>query len=348
MPEEEEMKTYRVGIVGFGWVAGAHLASFAKLQNYEPAAIVSRRNLDPADIEKDYGVEVKIFHDLDSLLSDDSIDIVDICTPHFLHPEQTIQAAEAKKHVIIEKPIALSYEDALRMLEAVKKNGVKTSVCFEVRFIGASKAMKSIIENGLIGSIYYGEADYYHGIGPWYANQRWEVKKENGGSSLLRAGCHALDMLLWLVDDEVTEVFSYSNKNPHEVYKPYDYDLNIVTLVKFRTGIIGKVSSVTDCMQPYTFNLNMVGSHGSIKNDQFYSKKIEGIQGWSRLDVQLIDSGDVSNHPYEQQFAFFAESLDAGRDPHNNLENAVDTHRVIFAADRSAETGRPVDMKEYR
>jgi predicted dehydrogenase len=344
--EEEDMKTYRVGIVGFGWVAGAHLASFAKLANYEPVAIVSRRNLDPASIKEEYGVDVRIYHDFDSLIADDTIDIVDICTPHFLHPEQTIGAAEAHKHVIIEKPIALSYDDSLKMLEAVQKSGVKTSVCFEVRFIGASLAMKSIIENGLIGDLYYGEADYYHGIGPWYANQRWEVEKKNGGSSLLRAGCHALDMLLWLVHDEVVEVFSYSNKNPHEVYRPYDYDLNTVTLLKFRSGIIGKVSSVTDCMQPYTFNLNMLGSHGSIKNDRFFSKKIEGMEGWARLDVQLIDSGDVSNHPYVQQFAHFAECLDAKKDPHNNLENAVETHRVIFAADRSAEEGRPVDLKE--
>jgi len=347
MPEEGVMKTFRVGIVGFGWVAGAHLSTFAKLHNFEPAAIMSRRNLNPADIEKQYGVKVKIYNDYDKFLADESIDIVDICTPHFLHPEQTIKASDAKKHVIIEKPIALRYEDSIRMLDAVKKNGVKTSVCFEVRFVGASQAMKSVIENGLLGDIYYGEADYYHGIGPWYENQRWEVKKKNGGSSLLRAGCHALDMLLWLVDDEVAEVFSYSNKNPHEVYRLYDYDLNTVTLIKFKSNVIGKVSSVTDCMQPYTFNINMVGSHGSIKNDQFYSKKIEGLQGWSKLDVQLIDSGDVSNHPYEQQFTYFAECLNAGKDPHNNLENAVDTHRVIFAADRSAESGKPVNLSEY-
>ena len=100
-------------------------------------------------------------------------------------------------------------------------------------------------------------------------------------------------------------------------------------------------------MQPYVFNMNIVGSHGTIKNDQFASKKIDGLKGWSKLDVQLVDSGDVAHHPYKEQFLYFAECLDAGRDPHNNLANAFETHRVIFAADKSAETGRPVRLSEF-
>jgi predicted dehydrogenase len=94
------------------------------------------------------------------------------------------------------------------------------------------------------------------------------------------------------------------------------------------------------------FNMNLVGSEGSIKNDLFHSKKIEGLRGWSKLDVQLIDSGDVGNHPYVEQFTHFAACLDKGVDPHNNLESAVATHRVIFAIDSSAAQGRPVKVSE--
>ena len=304
---------YRVGIVGFGWVAGAHLESFCRLDSYEPAAIMSRRDLDPKQIKESHGVDVKIYNDWEKFLQDDGIDVVDICTPHFLHPRQTIDASNAGKHIIIEKPIALSFADAKKMLEPVEKNGTKTSVCFEVRFISSVRAAKSMIELGLIGDIYYGESDYYHGIGPWYANQQWEVKKENGGSSLLRAGCHALD-----------------------------------TLVKFKGGdVIGKVASVTDCRQPYVYNVNIVGSEGSIVNDRFHSKKIEGLNGWCNLDVDLIDSGDVSKHPYDEQFGHFAECLDHGKDPHNNLRSAFESHRVIFAADKSNETGKPVRLDEF-
>jgi len=343
------MKKYKVGIVGFGWVAGAHLESFRKSSNFEPVAILSTRQLDPSEINTKYGVNVKIYNDYAKFLRDDSIDVVDICTPHFLHPEQTIAASNAKKHVILEKPIALNFSDSVKMLEAIRKNGTKTSVCFEVRFESAVQAMKSIIKQGLIGDIYYAEADYYHGIGPWYANQRWEVKKAQGGSSLLRAGCHALDVLLHIVGEEVEEVFSYGNKNPNEIFKPYDYPLNTVSLLKFKNrNIIGKVSSNTDCRQPYVFNINIVGSEGSVKNDLFHSKKIEGLKGWSKMDVHLIDSGDVSNHPYVQQFDYFAKCLDEGTEPHNNFQSAFESHRVIFAADKSVETGKPVRLDEFK
>jgi UDP-N-acetyl-2-amino-2-deoxyglucuronate dehydrogenase len=294
---------YRVGIVGFGWVAGAHLESFCRLDSYEPAAIMSRRDLDPKQIKESHGVDVKIYNDWEKFLQDDGIDVVDICTPHFLHPRQTIDASNAGKQIVIEKPIALSFADAKKMLDVVEKNGTKTSVCFEVRFISSVRATKSMIDQGLIGDIYYGESDYYHGIGPWYANQQWEVE----------------------------EVFTYGNKNPNEIYKPYDYDLN----------------TVTDCRQPYVYNVNIVGSEGSIVNDRFHSKKIEGLNGWCNLDVDLIDSGDVSKHPYDEQFDHFAECLDHGKDPHNNLRSAFESHRVIFAADTSNETGKPVRLDEF-
>ena len=342
------MNLYRVGIVGFGWAAGAHLKSFTELPGYQPVAIMTRRNIDPARIKADYGVDVRIYHDYDAFLRDEKIDIVDICTPHPFHAEQVIKAAEAKKHLIIEKPIALTFGDTVRMIEAVGRSGVMTSVCFEVRFISVAKAMKSIIDQGLIGDVYYAECDYFHGIGPWYKQFEWNIKKDMGGSSLLTAGCHALDLLLWLTGAEVEEVFSYAQRNPHEIYKPYEYEPTSVTLLKFKnSAVIGKVASVIDCMQPYVFNMNMVGSHGSIRNNQFYSKKIEGLNGWSTLDVQLVDSGDVAHHPYREQFAYFAKCLDDGVEGHNNLRNAFETHRVIFAADKSAETGRPVSLSEF-
>lgn len=342
------MKTYKVGIVGFGWVAGAHMMNFNEMAEFEPVAIMSRRDLNPEDIKAQYGTDVKIYNDYDKFLSDPDIDVVDICTPHPFHPEQTIKAAEAGKHLIIEKPLGLTFEDTVKMLNAVEKAKVKTSVCFEVRFMSITLAMQSIIEQGLIGDIYFAECDYFHGIGPWYGQFEWNVKKDMGGSSLLTAGCHALDVLLHLVRDEVDEVFSYSTMNPHEVYKPYEYDTTTVTMLKFKNGrLLGKCASVTDCMQPYVFNMNMVGSHGSIKNEKFFSKKIEGLRDWATLDVQLVDSGDVAHHPFKLVFSHFAECLEQNKETSNNLRSAVETHRVIFAADKSAETGKPVSLKEF-
>ncbi len=343
------MKKYRVGIVGLGWVAGSHIMNFNEMENFDVTAVMTGRELTPDTVKAQHGIDAKIYNDYDKFLKDGDIDIVDICTPHPLHPEQTIKAAQAGKDLIIEKPLGIDFEDTVRMLDAVEKNKVKTCVCFEVRFMGVTKAMESIINEGLIGDIYYTECDYFHGIGPWYGQFVWNVKKDMGGSSLLTAGCHALDVLLHLVKDEVEEVYSYSTKNPHEVYAPYEYDPMSVTLLKFRNGkTLGKVASVCDCMQPYVFNMNMVGSYGSIKNDLFFSKKIEGLRDWTKMDVQLIDSGDVAHHPYKLVFTHFADCLDSGKTPQNDIFSAFETHRVMFAADRSAATGKPVSLDEFK
>jgi predicted dehydrogenase len=221
-------------------------------------------------------------------------------------------------------------------------------VCFECRFISVTKAYKAIIEQGLLGDLYYAECDYFHGIGPWYGQFSWNVKKDFGGSSLLTAGIHALDVLLYLAGGQVEEVFSYPTTNPHEVYKPYEYPTTTVSLLKFAGGrTLGKCASVIDAMQPYVFNMNFVGSHGALKNRQFYSKKIEGLRDWSSLDVQLVDSGDVAHHPYREQFSYFAECLDAGKEALNSAEAAFETHRVAYACDKSAATGKPVRLSEF-
>ncbi|OHD75154.1 MAG: hypothetical protein A2V99_07230 [Spirochaetes bacterium RBG_16_67_19] len=345
------MKSYRVGIVGFGWVAGAHLKTFSELPNFQPVAILSRRKLDPAALKAQYGLELKVYNDYDKFLADRDIDIVDICTPHPFHAEQAIKAAEAKKHLIIEKPMAIDFEDCRRMVKAVRQNGVKTSVCFECRFISVTKATKALVDQGQIGEIYYSECDYFHGIGPWYGQFAWNVKKDFGGSSLLTAGIHSLDTLLYIAGGQagpVEEVFSYPTTNPHEVYKPYEYPTTSVTLLKFANGrTIGKCASVTDAMQPYVFNMNFVGSHGAVKNELFYSKKIPGLRGWMKMDVQLVDSGDVAHHPYKEQFSDFAACLETGSETASNIENAFETHRVVFAADKSAATGKPVSLSEF-
>ncbi|MBW7997291.1 MAG: Gfo/Idh/MocA family oxidoreductase [Candidatus Glassbacteria bacterium] len=342
------MGRYRVGIVGFGWVAGAHLQSYMDLEQFEPVAVMSRRELAPEMFSKKYGADIKVYNDYDKFLADSDIDIVDICTPHPFHPGQTIKAAGAGKDLVIEKPIAIDFESAVAMLDAVEKAGVRTSVCFEARFVSVARAMKSIIDQGLIGEVYYAECDYFHGIGPWYGQFAWNIKKDIGGSSLLTAGCHSMDMMLYLLGLKAEEVFSYSTSNPHEAYAPYEYDTTSLTTVKFEGGkVLGKVSSITDCMQPYVFNMNMVGSHGSLKNDLFHSKKIDGMEGWAKMDVQLVDSGDVAHHPYREQFSYYADCLDKGIDGHNSLASAFETHRVVFAADKSAATGKPVSLKEF-
>lgn len=343
------MSDLNVGIVGLGWVAGAHMGTFKNVDGANVTAVCSRRDLDEDQLEKQYGTPLKTYKNFDEMIRDPSLDIIDICTEHPLHPKQAIAAAEAGKHLIIEKPIALNYKDAKRVGETIQKTGVKACVCFEVRFSGQGMAIRSMIDEGLLGDLHYGEVDYYHGIGPWYGQYKWNIKEDMGGSSLLTAGCHALDLLLWYMDDEVEEVTSYSNKSKSLHFTPYEYDTTSVTLLKFKNGRIGKVASVIDALQPYYFHIHLAGSEGSLLDDQFYSSKLKGTtkDKWSRIAAPLIDSGDVDDHPYEPQFQSFVDSIGKGIEMElTDFKTAFYSHKVAFAADISAKSGRPVKLSE--
>lgn len=344
------MSQLNVGIVGLGWVAGAHIATFNKIPGAKVTAVCSRRELDDAAISAQYGTPLKAYRDYEAMLADPDIHIIDICTPHPLHAEQAIAAAKAGKHLIIEKPISISYEDAVAVRKAIHEANIKTCVCFEVRFSQQATVIQSIIQEGLLGDLHYGEADYYHGIGPWYGQFPWNVKKDFGGSSLLTAGCHALDALLMFMDSEVEEVTSYSNRSSSPIFEPYEYDTTLVTLLKFKNGKIGKVASVVDCLQPYYFHIHLVGSEGSILDNKFHSAKLKlNKNRWSQLSTALVDSGDVADHPYEPQFKAFVESFETGKAmPLTDFDTAFESHRVVFAADLSAAEGRTVKMSELK
>ena len=343
------MGDLNVGVVGLGWVAGAHIDAFKSVEGANVTAVCSRRQLDESQLALQYGTSLKPYQDLGDMLRDSSIDIVDICTPHPFHPQQSIAAAKAGKHLIIEKPISLTFEDAKSMGQAIHDAGVGSCVCFEVRYSQHGKMIRSVLDQGLLGSIHYAEVDYYHGIGPWYGQYGWNVKRDIGGSSLLTAGCHAVDLLLWLMDGEVEEVTSYSNRSSNEIFEPYEYDGTSVSLLKFKDGKLAKVASVIDCLQPYYFHIHLVGSEGSLLDNRFYSRKLTGQtkDRWSTLETALIDSGDVADHPYLPQFQAFVDSLEKGEPmPLTDFATAFETHRVVFAADRSATEGRTVRLAE--
>jgi predicted dehydrogenase len=343
--------TLRVGIVGLGWVAGAHIETFKNVTGASVTAVCSRRKQDPRELQAKFGIPLKTYGDYDAMLSDPDLDVIDICTPHPFHAKQAIAAAKAGKHLIIEKPVALSWEDAKAIRDAVKKAGVQAMVCFEVRYSAQFTLAKSVVEQGLLGDLHYGEVDYYHGIGPWYGQFSWNVKKDFGGSSLLTAGCHALDALLWLMDEPVEEVTSYSTMSSNKVFKPYEYDTTSVSILKFKGGKVGKVASVTDCLQPYYFHTHLVGSEGSLLDTKIYSAKLKGMikNQWSTLATHAIDSGDVKDHPYQPQFQAFADATKSGKKmAYTDLDSALESHRVVFAADLSAAKGRPVKLSELK
>ena len=340
------MSKLNIGIVGLGWAASGHLPAFAENADCEVTAVCTSK--DAAAARAMVGSDVTVYADYDEFLAHPGLDAVDICTPHHMHAAQTIRAAEAGKHIMIEKPLATSYDDLLAMREAIAKAGVVSTVYFELRFIPHMNLVKSLMGQGLLGHVHHFEVDYYHGIGPWYAQHAWNVKKEIGVSALVTAGCHALDAMLYFADREVDEVFAYSTKSSAEWARDYEYDSTSVAILKFADGTMGKCVSCVDCRQPYVFNIHLVGSEGTLLGTKLSSIRIDGVNKEEWIEIPTIEatSGDVLDHPYGPQVDDFAAAIKNGIEPKVTFESAFYTHKVIFAIEKSLAEGRPVKVAE--
>jgi predicted dehydrogenase len=343
------MKQFRVGVVGYGWSANAIIQAINAGPRAQVTKVCSSRPLPAAEVSARYGNPMETYTDYAAMLAAPDLDAVAITGYHHVHKDQVIAAARAGKHVICEKPLALCLADLHEVEHAVRAAGIHLCVCLEVRFSAQFRAVKSLLDRGLLGQLHYGEVDYYHGIGPWYTPFAWYRKADEGVSSLLLAGCHAMDILLLCMGGDVEEVFSYATRSANPAFDGYEYPSTSVTLLHYPDGRVGKVASVVDCFQPYYFHTHLVGSEGSLLDDKFHSNLIDGLdrQRWSKLSYRPVDSGDVADHPYQQEFeAFFASLAEKRAMPLCGLADVVRTHEVMFAADLSWQQKRPVKLAE--
>ena len=256
--------------------------------------------------------------------------------------ETAIAAAEAGKHILIEKPVAMNVKDLKEMRDAVREAGVKTVVSFVLHWNPFFETVKALIDDGTLGKIFYAETDYFHEIGKWYPGYEWSRTKEMGGSSMLFGGCHALDAIRWFVGSEVTEVTAYSTTGHRQ---DFEYDPSIVSILKFENGAIGKVGSSFEIDMPYVFNVFVHGSKGVVRNEKLYClEKFPGQKGFITIPTIMPDSGDVTHHPFQGEIDHLVGCILKDEESHVNLDDAVKTHEVALAIDMSAETGKPVKL----
>lgn len=331
-----------VAIHGAGVVARAHAASWRKNPHATIVSVTSRRRETAERFAEELGLECETGDDFQRVLADPRVDVVNISGPNHIHAEQAIAAAEAGKHVLVEKPMALSVEAALAVRDAVRRSGVQSVVSFVLRWHPQVQTLKSLLDSGTIGRLFYAEVDYWHAIGP--SHHAWELhsKRATGGSAMLLAGCHAVDLVRWLAQDEVAEVSALAN-NPRN---RYEYDANVVAAMKFRNGTIAKASVLLDCVMPYTLNIDLAGTEGALRDNRLWSKKLlPGQTGWTTIPVPMADSANVHHHPFDAEIDQLVEAILHGRGPLCDVADAYYTHELCFAIDQSiAEGGRPVRL----
>jgi predicted dehydrogenase len=326
----------KVAIHGAGWVAGAHAAAWRRNPHAEIVSISDRDARRARALADRCQIACAVRDDYREVLGDARVDVVDVCSPSHLHAEQGIAAARAGKHVLVEKPMALTAEENRQLRDAVAEAGVKSLVGFVLRWNPAVETIKSLLAGGAIGELFYIEMDYWHGMGP--AHHAWNLhsRKKTAGSAMLLAGCHAVDALRWLAGDEVAEVSAFANNQQGR----FEYDANVVAVMKFRNGALGKTSVLFDCQMPYQFNMDLAGTEGTIRDNRVWSKKLfPGQTGWATCPTILPDSGDVHHHPFDAEINHFVDCIRADRQSHCSVADAYHTHELCLAIDRSIESG---------
>ncbi len=197
------MEKLKIGIIGCGGIAnGKHMPSLKKLSHKAEMVafcdIIAER---AEEAKKNYGTpDAKVYTDYKELLADPAIDVVHVCTPNRSHSFISVDAMEAGKHVMCEKPMAINSAEAKKMLDASKRTGKKLTIGYQSRQRTDSLFMKQEAEAGTFGEIYYAKATAIRRR----AVPTWGVflnEYEQGGGPLIDIGTHALDLTLWMMDN---------------------------------------------------------------------------------------------------------------------------------------------------
>jgi predicted dehydrogenase len=274
------------------------------------------------------GLRCAVRDSFDEVLADERVAIVDITGPSYVHAEQGIAAADAGKHVLVEKPIALTMDENRALRDAVARAGVISITSFVSRFNPEVATLKSLLQSGAIGDLFYAEVDYWHGIKPTHHAWHLHSKKKTGGSAMLLGGCHAVDALRWLVGDEVEEVTAYSNNRK----SLFEYDANVVAILKFRGGVIAKTAALFDCEMPYAFNIDLAGTAGTLRDNRVWSKKLlPGQTGWTSFPTVMMDSADVMHHAFDEEINYFVDCIREDRQPHCCIADGYRSHELCMA-----------------
>jgi predicted dehydrogenase len=337
---------YGVGVFGMGWVSGEHIKGYINNPYTEIKALASRSKESAEAKKAEYNLDCDVLDGYDDLLKRDDIDIISMCSPNFLRAEEIIKACEAGKNFFAEKPVAHSIDELKAIKKAYEdakaKYKIKSIVGFVAEYYAQFLCIKSMIEKGAIGDVFFVETDYWHELGPWWHGWTWGAYTKKGGPSVsLLGACHSIGVLM-RVGGDVEEVHGYGTWGHR---KEYEYPPTFSASVKFKNGAIGKTGGSFEIECPYVFNIMIHGSKGSILNDKFFTKDVfAGQEGFQDFNCTLINSPEVTHHPFPQVINAFMDDIVNDNDSKIRLDYGIKVHEVGLAIDKSIETGEIVRL----
>lgn len=280
----------KFAVVGCGNIGKRHIVVI----NEEPRAkLVAFCDIDESvclKIEEMYP-GTPWYTDFEAMLLKTDAAVISICTPHGHHAPMAIAVAEAKKHILVEKPMALCTEDCNRMIESAKTNGVQLMVVKQNRFNIPIALTKMALDSGMMGRIFMVQANVlwnrYQG---YYSESTWRGRKELEGGALHTQASHFIDLMIWWFGDIVEATAEIATKN-HSI----EIEDCGSALLKFESKVMGTLNWTT-CVynKNYEGSITIIGEHGTIKIGGQYLNKIEF---WDVRSFPLPDDIQFTDKP---------------------------------------------------
>lgn len=352
---------YNIAILGCGKVAHLHAKAVQNLSNAKLAGVWSRSEHSAKTFAAQYNVP--FYTDVETLIQTEKVDLVIVCTPHPFHPEPAEKAAIAGAHVLVEKPLASTLEDADRIIAACKKAGVKLGVISQRRWYEPVMRVKEAIVAGKIGKPVLGTINMlgwrdknYYDADEWRGT--WIME---GGGVLVNQAPHQLDILLWFMG-EIDEVYGLWRNLNHPYIEVED---TAVAIIKFKNGGIGNII-VSNSQKPGIYGkVHVHGENGASVGVQtdggaMFIAGMSGIleppvndiwsvpgeenllEKWKAEDSAHFHSIDPMVYYMERQIEDFLDSIANNREPLVTGDDGRRTVELFTAIYRSARDNRPV------
>jgi len=345
-------KKLGIGIIGSGAIAqGAHMPGYAALTDCEILAVCDVSAQARKSAAQKFNVPHQ-FKNWKDLLAIDEIDAVSVCTPNTYHYQPTIDSLKAGKHVLVEKPMAVSADEAKKMTRTARKAGLKLMVGQTARFNPQARAMKAFIESGAIGDIYYARAMALRrrGIPGWGA---FTSKKLSVGGPIFDIGVHILDLTLWLMDFPEPKSVSGQVYNllgtapPPHVAGMGDWDARKfqvedfgVGLIKFRNGatVVLEASWALNLAEDMNGTI-LCGTKGGVQSSP--PRFVREEAGALTVATPEILSGPAG---HAEEVRAFVECIQKNKPEPVPAEQAVITQRILDGIYESSKTGKEVKV----
>jgi len=335
----------RFAVIGLGSVSGHHIKSIQELDNCQLVAVASSRAEQAKKVGEEYGV--RHFLNYQSVLQQDEVDAVSICTTSGSHLDIAIAAAKAGKHVLVEKPLEITTERIDQIIEACEKAGVKLACIFQNRFTETYQAIEKVVKNGQLGKLVLGNAYIkWYRNDEYYASRNWRGTLDgDGGAALMNQSIHTIDLLQNLMG-EVNSIFGKIDTRTHDIEGE---DVG-VALLQFKNGALGTIEGSTSAYPGYPERLEIFGEKGSIilEGGDLIAWNVDGIPqpkiAAKKATVGASDPMVIAYTLHKKQIEDFADAVLNDRKPivdGHEARKAVAIIRAIYASSRQ---NQPVQL----